>query len=132
MKFYAQVLLQFPLLKARKAQVQNTIFCLLCVCCTITIKRCKLLICGAAQQRCGSLDLSENSWALLPCGEEIKTLQTPMWVLFYQLFVTTKPTAELKQCYKCVSCFKKKSAHINITLNKIKFTYTLNIVRETN
>lgn len=103
--FLLKLCCSFDYQKWKKAQVQNTISYLLFACCTITIKRCKLLIYGAAPQRFGSVGLSENSWALLPCGEEIKTQQTPMCPQYCSLSLTKKPTAELQWCFKSVDTF---------------------------
>lgn len=41
------------------------------------------------------VDLSGNSWALLPCGEEIKTLQTPVLLTLLYLSLSNEPTAAL-------------------------------------
>jgi len=98
------------------AQVQNTISSLLCACCTITIKRCKLLIYRAAPQRCGSVDLSENSWALLPCGEEIKTLQTPMYLQFYSLLLRSQQL--LQWPFKCANALEMLWFLHKFTLNQ--------------
>lgn len=69
----------FKLNKDKKGTGATAIFCLLCTSCAITIKRCKLLIYGGkAKMWLCEVDFGENSWALLPCGEEIKTLQTPV------------------------------------------------------